>query len=378
MRKMIFLLLLFCSSVKLSNAQFFKNGKGQFRKIENSWNSLSYELFLEDYPKSKYANEIRKRLICTNRNKEYSQIIISKDTTTLKTYLIKFDTCSFCQNYLPNAALGNLGNGSSDLISINDSLVSKRSFYFWENRLSKSDLTDFGTANEFILKFPKSYLVPQALDSMRIRKDRYFWQKAKVTDNAQGYKMYIDSVQNGIYSKEALEFYQEYELGEKLLASNTHTELAIGLRKLRTNYPGSKFISPVNKKMESIEKIDFANNLKKRKLISWLEFEKKYTDGYYFKEADKKIRALLKLSYRDVRSPYGTFVELNNELADPIRFVFIAKGVQVKQMKIKSHQINGMIIPNGEYHLKIFNEKTNAVIIDDTLIFDGIPKTLTP
>jgi len=230
---------------------------------------------------------------------------------------------------------------------------------------------------QFKKRYPKSYFNVLCADSARIRQDRYYWQIALKKDAAVGYKLYCDSVSQGIHKAEAEQLLEEYLLGEKLLAETVHKTITEGLRMLKSIRPQSKFIVQVQQKLKTMEQADFLVCLKKKTLVSWIDFEQKYPYGYYFKDADKKIRTLLGLSSLAARSPFGTLIALKNSLNEPIRSEYKKINGPTFTTLISAGQTDGIIIPNGTYIIRDMKDRSKTVIHKEKLTFSGTPQSYT-
>jgi hypothetical protein len=365
-------LLIFVSHSTYS--QFFKHGKKQYKKIVNTWNISDYNSFIEKYPKSKYQLDISQRIICYTRNKEYDKLISSKDTNSIKNYLNKYDSCSFCSNYIPQKALNHLGGKLNDLSIMKDSLESLRAYFSWIQIKYNVKVNDFNICQDFLTKYPKSYFAKQANDSLFARKDRYYWNQALKDDNSASYKIYIDSVSKGVFIKEARIKYDEFQFAENLILVNSHKELVEGLDVLKSFNSYSKFISVINSKLEVIEGPEFNTCLKKKNLLSWFNFEMKFSNGYYFKKADEQVRFISKIKKDTKRSPYGTFVWIENE-DDFNKKIIYSNATVKKEINLNANQSESFILPNGIYNFKSTSSQPNFIGIDKTVTLDGTDNT---
>jgi hypothetical protein len=325
------------------------------------------------------------------RNDGFSEISFSNDTNQIKNHIRTYESCTFCTSFLPNRNLYFLGNEANELSILKDSLESKRAYYFWINEIYglervlngtyiyENSSTDYKKIETFINRFPNSYLKPVALDSLIQRKDRFFWEQALISDNIEGYKMYCDSIVNGEHYEEAMDILNEYSLGEELLLMSSHVDLTNGMRALKAINPYSEYLSLIMDKLKAIEQTDYNNCVKKKSLATWLEFEHKFANGYYFKESDKKIRALLKLDEEINRSPYGNYAEFHNKYKDPLKIEISKNGKILYTLRLKGEQSDALIvIPNGVYKIEILNEKTNLEVLSETKTLSGIPISVTP
>lgn len=355
----------------VGNAQFSKNGKKTYKKIVDLWSVKQYSSFLKKYPNSKFKIEISRRFQCLERNNNFMDVITASDSNAMKLYISKYDTCTFCSNYLPNKLLNNLGNGTRDLEVLRDSLNNIRAYSFWTNYVLNINSNDFKVIDFFIKKYPQSYLVSIAQDSILSRKDRYYWNLATKNDNAISYRLYLDSVENGIHSEYAAMFYKENILGEKLLKEQSHKELAIGLRQLKSLNDQSRFEKSILQKLEAIENKDFLLSKRKNNFVDWLEFEKKYPNGFYFDEVNKIVRKLGGISPDAKRSPYATVYYQQNSTNTPIKCTFSQSGVTKKEIVINAQSSEYFMLPNGKYQVNVIDVNTKKILTSGQEILFG-------
>jgi hypothetical protein len=371
MKKSILLLVVLITLSLWANGQLFKHGTKAYKRIAETWNIANYVQFKEDYPNSKFNSEIVRRMNCMQRNNAYPELISAQDTLRILNHLNLFDTCLYCSTYLPQPALKWLGKGKDDLSNLHARLDSLRCQYYWDESVMKSGPDNFSIIADFIRKYPFSHLELRARDSLQTRKERVFWQEAITTNNAVGFKMYLDSLPFGLHADEANVLYNDILFGEQLLRLESHNELVQGLRLLKMQKRYSPFTEQVIEKIKKIEDSDYQACLKRKSLKDWLAFESEYSGGYYFSEADKKIRTLSNLKAGESRSQYGTFLEMKNNKPDPIKFEFSQSNKKPITFLIKVGQTETCIIPSGSYKMRIINAETGDEILSETMNLIG-------
>jgi hypothetical protein len=363
MNKSILLLVTLNTLSILANGQLFRHGAKAYKHISDTWNTVSYAQFQQDYPKSKFNSEIGRRMQCKQRNDAYPEIITSPDTLRIAQHLNVYDTCLFCAAYLPQLALQWLGKGRDDLSNLHARLDSLRCQYYWDDYVMKGATNDYNIMADFMRKYPYSHLDLRARDSLHTRKDRAFWEAAIRTNNAIGYKTYLDSLPKGAHATEASVLYNDILYGENLMRLDSHHELVEGLRTLKSRKRYSPFTEKVIEKIKKLEESAYQRCIKKKSVEDWLDFERAFSGGFYFAEADKKIRALAKLKANEERSQYGTFVQMINEKSYPINFEFREGSNKPLIFTVKVGQIETGILPSGTYKLRITNALNNEEIV---------------
>jgi hypothetical protein len=374
MNKNLLLLSVFCLSSLVVNAQFFNQGKKDYKQIVGSWNVASYNQFLNSFPKSKYKFDIQQRLLCKQRNDAFREIITCTDTLRITAHLAMYDTCTFCTSYLPNESLKWLGYANRDLQGIRARLDSLRCQYFWDDYIINSSGDEYEIFENFLVRFPSNHLQQRAIDSVQTRKDRLLWKKTITQNNAQGYKEYLEIMPNGLHADEASILYKDHELGESLLKLETHAQLVDGMRKLKATKRYSPYTQSILNKIKMLEEKDYRLCENKSNLNEWLEFERQFSGGYFFADVDMKIRSISKLKSDEARSQYGTFVEMGNLKPHPITFEYSSSNSKSLVFEVKVGTTVTSILPNGLYKLKIKNSLTGAEIISEPIKLIGRPQ----
>ena len=360
-----------------SFGQLFNQGKKDYYRISDSWDVTAYRQFLIDYPKSNFKLEISEKLKCKQRNDCFPELILSIDTILIAEHIRLFDTCSYCIGYLPKTPLKWLGTEKDDIFQLRQRLDSLVCQYFWDKYMTNKNIDEYLCFEKFLTRYPDSHLKQRALDSLNTRKDRLFWKKAFEINSSVGFKSYLDSMPNGLHIREAGQLYKDFLIVESLLKEESHAKLTQGLRNLKTQERFIPFSNEIIDRIKKMEDADYQACIKKKTLKDWLAFECNYAGGYYFADADKKIRLIAGIKSDQERSQYGTFVEMTNVESYPIRFEFTSVYKESFIFHLRIGESESVIVPNGIYKVRIINNVNESEVLSETLKLLGMPKTLS-
>ena len=362
--------LIFIIFTTIVNSQLLRNGRYKYNHIKDSWELYNYQTFLQKFPYSKYVIDVKNRLTCLNRQIDFQNTAILSDTTSQIDFLVKYKKCDFCYNYT-NYPYLSLIDKNKDLDSIQNKLEELRSQFYWKNIIlyERNEIDRF---EYFLKRFPNSTFKISANDTVKIRRDRLAWTKAVSRDEYLGFSEYITDFPDGHYILTAQKLSEIYFLGEKLLTSINHQEIANGIKELTSKDPYSKFIDKLMAKMKSIEIKPYEDCIKSKSIKKWVNFENTYKEGYYFDNSNNEIRKLLKLKNKDMRSPYGSEIYFNFVITkyttqEGVQ-IQIKQDNQIKELYIKKNETSGLIVQNGNIQIRFSNEPFQ------TFFMNGQPK----
>ena len=362
----LLILILFLFGSQAHNAQLFKQGNREYRKIKDKWSINDYGYFLAKYPKSKHTADVSQRLNCKNRF--YSYLDLEKDSTQYISFLTTYADCNYCSTYENNPGR-TLALNNTDLSNAFVALEEIRADAYLIRINRNSSVTDVSQYEHFLVRFPYSKYISQVKDSVFSRNDRNAWIKANRLENSQSFSNYIEQFPQGTYIGLATNKRDVFALVEKSLISNKHSEVMANLSTFKSSYPTHRLVDSLKQHLKLLEQKPFENCLNAKSVKKWIEFEKNYMGGYYFKEAQLKVRQLLKLKKDDQRSPYGSeVVFFNNDkalfgTASTVTIVIEYDEIS-KNIILKPGELKAIILPNGTMKYRLINDSNNSILLN--------------
>ncbi len=363
--KLLILILFFFGS-QAHNAQLFKQGNREYRKIKDQWSINDYGYFLAKHPKSKHTDDVSQRLKCKYRF--YAYVDLEKDSTQYISFLTTYADCNYCSTYEHNPGR-TLALNNADLSNAFLALEEIRADAYLIRINRNSSVTDVSQYEYFLVRFPYSKYISQVKDSIFSRNDRNAWIEANRLENLQSFSKYIEQFPQGTYIGLATNKRDVFATVEKSLISNKHSEVMANLSTFKSSYPTHRLVDSLKQHLKLLEQKPFINCLNAKSVKKWIEFEKDYMGGYYFKESQLKVRQLLKLKKDDQRSPYGSEVFfLNNDkalfgTASTVTIVIEYDGIS-ENIILKPGEIKAIILPNGPMNYRLINDSNNSILLN--------------
>ncbi len=267
------------ASVGITLTRFLKekygkksNEKNDFFAIQYSTISRDFENYLEKWPNSKSSEEAKSRYNCFKANElwQIANEIKTRDAyESFAKYTKDTPVCQYegCQriselNY-------NLGTAIIEWFSLIDSS-------------SEQDYSIYKAYLSYIEKYGEySLFGKEAMDSLRINKDRYDWDIAVKENTSGAYKEYIENHNRGRHVWEAKAILKELELWNIAATSDMYNDYC----KYYSEYPDGKFASKAADKIKQHEESVWEATKKKNSLKAYEEFVKEYPSGFYASEA---------------------------------------------------------------------------------------------
>lgn len=266
------------------------NAKNDFLVIRYSTDRHDFENYLKTYPDSKFAIEVRGRMICLKECDLLRKAEKSKKRSDYEEFAKLCAGTSVCTY-----------DGYKEISSKNHVYAS--AIADWFALLDRKDKED-GIYKDFAIYLEKygqnSIFSKEATDSMNYYKDRYDWNIAKKSDSLNAYKKYLEHHNDGNFSWHAENKVKEFEMWEKAVASDKYEDYCT----YYNEYPNGKFTQETIKKLKK-EEDELWNKVKKSEgrstgtgdifdpaLVEYTMFVNKYPSGYYASEAQNKIAEL--------------------------------------------------------------------------------------
>lgn len=255
------------------------NEKNDFYAIQYSTSSSDFENYLEKWPNSKFLEEAKARLNCFKVNELW---LIAKEANTRKAYE-KFaeyskesPICEYegCQKI--SESNFNVGTAIGEWYSLIDRSLEQ------DNSIYKDYSIYIGKYGEY------SPFAKEAMDSLRVNKDRYDWDIAVKEDTPEAYKEYIDNHNNGKFIWKAKALVKELDLWNKAVTSNMYNDYC----KYYSEYPDGKYATNAVEKIKQQEESVWEISRKKNTLKAYEDFVNEYPNGYYASEAQNLITKL--------------------------------------------------------------------------------------
>jgi hypothetical protein len=365
------LLFLFSIAIStLNEAQLFKHGNRAYRKIKDEWNIIDYTNFIDKYPKSKHLLDVNQRLQCKKRFYAFRDLENATDSSQFISFLTTYSDCNYCSEYDLNPGRINAIN-NMDLTIAFVALEEIRAKAFLTHINDHSTITEVIGYQYFLLRFPQSKYISSVNDSILVRTDRSAWLEANRLETSQSFSKYLDQFPNGAFSSIATFRRDIFTRVEESLTSVNHSEILTALNSFKSIYPTHHLLDSLNNHLKELEEKPFQSCLNAKSLNKWIDFEQSYANGYYFKQANLKIRQLLKLKKNEQRSPYGSEIYVYNVdkslLGAPtaVTVVLECKGIS-KRIMIKPGELTALILPNGTLHYSLLNNKKKSTVLNGT------------
>ena len=228
--------------------------------------------------------------------------------------------------------------------------------------------TDTSEYHDFITNFPDSKFVDSAKAIIEFRKQLLFWRDIEDSYSIPKYQEYLTTYPDGEYVEEANSLIQLCAEWDSVKSVNTHQAYA----KFADENEYTVFYDSARLAMKDIEYDDWMRACRKNTYYAYDRFEKKYPDGYYFYDAERKIYDMSKkegwLMIFSLRDPDYTSITVYNTLSVPLTMRF--SGARSYRIVVAPTSEKTIKVKNGYYN--ITNSAPGYVTdYDKNLLFSG-------
>jgi outer membrane protein assembly factor BamD (BamD/ComL family) len=282
-----------------------QNPTKDFKAIESSLLVSDYTNYLSKYTKGKYVKIANQRKKCLEMRYAYEEAVKKRDIGLFENYINNYkdfnEDCSKC-------GLAYVKYTTNNIQDIEIKLKVAKEVRDWNNAMICNTLSCF---KKFVEDYPASYYLKRANDSILVKAERDEWENAKRVNTVQSFSDYKTHYPYGKYTSNA-------ELGIKNIESWLNAKNQ-NLHELYSQYlldfPQTIFMDSAKYFMQVLEQKDWDKALKTNTYKGYADFEKKFPNGYYFQDAEKKI---IDMEIADVKkkSPFAQWspMEVNEYL----------------------------------------------------------------
>ncbi|MEP0673900.1 MAG: hypothetical protein ABJC32_00105, partial [Nonlabens ulvanivorans] len=214
------------------------NEKGFYLEIKQKKSVLDYKSFLDKYPESKYAPEIKKLL--DNLEEE-----ILWERSLVKNSLFSME------NYLESSKLKKYASEAENIISLWDKAAKAKAIH----------LDTQSSYNAYLTEFPKGEYTDIIREKLALKIEDDLFETVKKRNKGRGYRDYLDNYPNGRYTEEVNKLYEKLMIDQinNINDDNNFVNLRQVTQSYKQIFPNGENISRVNKLEKRAER-----NLNKR------------------------------------------------------------------------------------------------------------------
>jgi outer membrane protein assembly factor BamD (BamD/ComL family) len=240
-----------------------------------SINSIAaYERHLRAYPKSKYKEDVNKKLYSLYDEKVWREALSANTISAYKNYLSRYPDGRYVLN-----AKSNIGK-----IELQNKIDSA-----WRTATFTNTIEGY---QSFIKSYPNSQYVSEARSKIKNLEEEKSWKKAGEYDSIESYSEYLREYPYGKYSSTARSKIEKLK-EEKYVLPEWNETLKINSYKAYSDFvrkhPSTSYAKMAKEKMAIIEGRDWERAQRANTVRSYKAHIDKYPFGDYAEMANKKI-----------------------------------------------------------------------------------------
>ncbi len=234
----------------------------------SEWNTLmSYTVFLEKYPKSRFSDQARKELWILQEAADWNRIKYSLD-------IEKFDKFLSVYPSGPHAEDAEIRIGELKILNA------------WNQALAKNTIIDY---EYFLTLYPASNYTSLAREKIRSIQDKRAWGEAEMVNNPEAYRAYLKAFPSGEKAKIARDRIKEIEviLPEWVKAEADNS--AYGYKSFLNKYPNSSKAGEAQRRLNDIEDWLWRDAEKKNTVASYERYLRVFPSGEHAMKANQMV-----------------------------------------------------------------------------------------
>lgn len=325
-----------------------KGEEWDYRKVQYGIDQWEMRDFLERYPQSEHADEIRAKAECLQQYKEWKLYGTFGSGVTKMARDYPDNTVCPYEGYVPLARVQNAWRAD---------------WREWQRIAQGSGLEDYAVYEEYLGSRPglPDGLKSMAKDSVKICHERYDYRTAMESPTIHSLTLFLTHHPGSEKEPYVRSLLAEKEAWEEAVNGGTHGDYLNYLQR----YPLGDNALLAKERMRQIEEPDWALAEKRNTEASYTTFLDKWPEGYYAEMAESRQveRALAKMNVResDMQKVFHLVGPSSRQGYSKIRIgnldknltmtVSITGGSNLLTLKLKPGQTETRTVPNGLYSI---------------------------